>query len=132
MDTETVVAGGGAIYIELAKKLREYASKFSGKEQLAINAFALTLEEIPKTLIRNAGLDEIEKMTELRAGHKTDKDKWIGIDTLTNEIGNNFNKGIIEPAALVNHIIKAGNEIANLILKVDRIINAKGSKSKEP
>ena len=130
-DSETVVAGGGAIYIELAKKLREYSSNISGKEQLAVNAFALALEEIPKTLIRNAGLDEIEKMTELRAAHKTDADKWIGIDTITNKIGNNFNKGIIEPAALINHVIKAGSELANLILRVDRIINAKGSKSKE-
>lgn len=128
MDTETVVAGGGAIYIELAKRLREYANNISGKEQLAVNAFALALEEIPKTLIKNAGLDEIEKMTELRASHKTENDKWIGIDTISNTIGNNFDKGIIEPAALVNHVIKAGSELANLILRVDRIISSKGSK----
>ncbi|NHJ23181.1 MAG: thermosome subunit [Candidatus Lokiarchaeota archaeon] len=131
MDTESVIAGGGAIYIEIAKKLRDYANKISGKEQLAINAFALALEEIPKTLIRNAGLDEIEKMTELRAAHKTDTDKWMGIDTINNEISDNFKKGIVEPAALINHVIKAGSELANLILRVDRIISAKGSKSKE-
>ena len=128
IDTEAVVAGGGAIYIELAKRLREYANEMSGKEQLAVNAFAIALEEIPKTLIKNAGLDEIENMTELRAAHKTENDKWKGIDTLTNEIGDNFEKGIIEPAALVNHVIKAGSELANLILRVDRIISAKGSR----
>ena len=127
IDTQTVVAGGGAIYIELAKRLRTFAKEVSGKEQLAIGAFALALEEIPKTLINNAGLDEIEKMTELRAAHKTDADKWIGIDTITNTIGNNFEKGIIEPAELVSHIIKAGSELATLILRVDRIISAKGS-----
>jgi chaperonin GroEL (HSP60 family) len=128
MDTKDVVAGGGAIYIELAKRLREFANNISGKEQLAVNAFAIALEEIPKTLIKNAGLDEIENMTELRAAHKTESDKWKGIDTITNEIGDNFEKGIIEPAALVNHVIKAGSELANLILRVDRIISAKGSR----
>ena len=128
MDTEAIVAGGGAIYIELAKRLREYANQISGKEQLAVNAFAIALEEIPKTLIKNAGLDEIENMTELRASHKTEGDKWKGIDTITNEIGDNFDKGIIEPAALINHVVKAGSELANLILRVDRIISAKGSK----
>lgn len=127
MDTKKVVAGGGAIYIELAKRLREYANEISGKEQLAINAFAISLEEIPKVLIKNAGLDEIEEMTELRAAHKTEKDKWIGIDTITNSIGDNFERGIIEPAALLTHIIKSGSELANLILRVDRIISAKGS-----
>jgi len=128
LDTKTVVAGGGAIYIELAKRLKNYANEISGKEQLAVNAFALALEEIPKTLIRNAGLEEIEQMTELRAAHKTADDKWVGIDTITNTIGNNFEKGIVEPAALINHIIKSGSELANLILRVDRIISAKGSK----
>ncbi len=127
MDTKTVVAGGGAIYIELAKRLKNYANEISGKEQLAVNAFALALEEIPKTLIRNAGLEEIEKMTELRAAHKTPDDKWVGIDTITNTIGDNFKKGIVEPAELINHIIKSGAELTNLILRVDRIISAKGS-----
>ena len=115
--------------MELAKRLREYSNEISGKEQLAVNAFALALEEIPKTLIKNAGLEEIEKITELRAAHKTEADKWIGIDTITNTIGDNFKKGIIEPAELINHIIKSGSELANLILRVDRIISAKGSKS---
>ncbi|MFX1327123.1 MAG: thermosome subunit beta [Promethearchaeota archaeon] len=130
VDTQTVVAGGGAIYMELAKMIRDYANEVSGKEQLAVNAFALALEEIPKTLIKNAGLEEIEKLTELRAAHKTEADKWIGIDTITNTIGDNFKKGIVEPAELINHIIKSGSELANLILRVDRIISAKGTKSK--
>jgi len=128
IDTKTVVAGGGAIYMELAKRIRTYASEIGGKEQLAVNAFALALEEIPKTLIKNAGLEEIEQLTELRAAHKTTDDKWIGIDTITNTIGDNFKRGIVEPAELINHIIKSGSELANLILRVDRIISAKGSK----
>ncbi len=127
LDTKAVVAGGGAIYIELAKLIRAYANQIGGKEQLAVNAFALALEEIPKTLIKNAGLEEIEKLTELRAAHKTEADKWIGIDTITNTIGDNFKKGIVEPAELINHIIKSGSELANLILRVDRIISARGS-----
>ncbi len=126
LDTKTVVAGGGAIYIELAKRIRAYSNEISGKEQLAVNAFALALEEIPKTLIKNAGLEEIEKLTELRASHKTADDKWVGIDTITNTIGDNFKKGIVEPAELIIHIIKSGSELTNLILRVDRIINAKG------
>ncbi len=127
IDTKTIVAGGGATYIEVAKRLRTYANEISGKEQLAIQAFANALEEIPRTLIANAGLDVIENMTELRAAHKTPEDKWIGIDTIENKIGNNMEKGIIEPAELIKHIVKAGGELANLILRVDRIINAKAA-----
>ena len=127
IDTKMVVAGGGAVYVELAKKLRTYANEISGKESLAVSSFALACEEIPKTLIRNAGLEEIENITELRAAHKTDADKWIGIDTITNTIGNNWEKGIIEPTQLISRIIKSSAELANLILRVDRIISAKSS-----
>ena len=128
IDTQTVVAGGGAIYMELAKRLKTYATEMSGKEQLAVQAFASALEEIPKTLIRNAGLDEIEKMTDLRASHKTPEDKWIGIDTIKNIIVDNLENGIIEPAELVKHIIMASSELSNLVLRVDRIISAKSSR----
>ncbi|MGV9172590.1 MAG: thermosome subunit beta [Promethearchaeia archaeon] len=124
LDTKTVVAGGGATYIELAKHLKTFANEVSGKESLAINAFALALEEIPITLIRNAGLDEIERITELRASHKTDADKWVGIDTVTDTIQDNMNHGLIEPSELPKSIIKSGNELATLILRIDRIIRA--------
>ncbi|MHA1291292.1 MAG: thermosome subunit beta [Promethearchaeota archaeon] len=127
IDTQKVIAGGGAIYIELAKRLRNFANEFSGKEQMAITVFANSLEVIPRILVINAGLDEIENMTALRAAHKTDEDKWIGIDTTTNEIGDNFKKGIVEPADLVIQIIKSGTELAKLILNIDRIIRAKSS-----
>ncbi len=129
IDTKTVVAGGGAVFIEIAKQLRDYANQLSGKEQIAVTSFALALEEIPKTLIANAGLDSIEKLTELRAAHKGPSDADIGIDTISNTIGNNFERGIVEPAELIKHIIKSGSELANLILRVDRIINAKAASS---
>lgn len=127
IDTKQVVAGGGAIYMELSKRLKDYANEVKGKEQLAVSAFALALEEIPRTLVRNAGLDEVEMITQLRAAHKSDSDKWIGIDTISNSIQDNFKRGIVEPAALISHIIKAGSELATLILRVDRIISAKGT-----
>ena len=92
-----------------------------------MSAFALALEEIPRTLVKNAGLDEVEMITKLRAEHTSDAKKWIGLDTISNSIQDNFEKGIVEPAALINHIVKAGSELANLILRVDRIISAKGT-----
>lgn len=128
LDTKTVVAGGGAAYIELAKRMRNYATEFSGREQLAINGFAVALEEVPRTIIENAGLDEIEKLTAIKAAHKTEADKWMGIDTFVNTIQDNFEHGIVEPAELLKHIVKSASELATLIVRVDRIINQKTSK----
>lgn len=46
--THAVVAGGGAIEMELSRYLREHLKKISGKTQLVINGFAKALEVIPR------------------------------------------------------------------------------------
>lgn len=54
---DAVVAGGGAIEMELSKYLRDYSRTVAGKEQLLIAAFAKALEIIPRQLCDNAGFD---------------------------------------------------------------------------
>src|SRR5207249_2350112 len=41
-----IVAGGGAVETELAKRIRDYATKIGGREQLAVEAFADSMEAI--------------------------------------------------------------------------------------
>src|SRR3989344_3240528 len=66
-----VVAGGGAVEIELAKRLREFSQSLPGREQLAVEEFANALESIPIALSENAGLDPIDILTELKAAHES-------------------------------------------------------------
>ncbi|GAI47421.1 unnamed protein product, partial [marine sediment metagenome] len=83
-----IVAGGGAPEIEAAKGLREYAGTVSGREALAINAFADAIEVIPRTLAENAGLDPIDILVQLRADHEKKGGKDIGIDVISGERAN--------------------------------------------
>jgi len=46
--THAIVAGGGAIEMELSRYLREYLRDIKGKHQLVINGFAKALEIIPR------------------------------------------------------------------------------------
>ena len=69
-EDKQVVAGGGAAEIAIAKGLKEYADTISGREQLAVAAFAEALEVVPKTLAENAGLDSIDSLVDLRAAHE--------------------------------------------------------------
>lgn len=68
--TNKVVAGGGATEMELSKRLKEYAVKVSGKEQLVMNMFAKALEIIPRTIADNAGLDSLDLINKLRSKHR--------------------------------------------------------------
>jgi thermosome len=116
------VCGGGAIEIELSKKIREYADSLSGREQLAVQTFAETLELIPRTLAENSGFDPIDILTELKAKH--DKESNYGLNALTGKIENMELLGIIEPLKIKTQAIKSATGTAIMLLRIDDIISA--------
>lgn len=61
-----IVAGGGAIEMELSRFLREHLRSITGKSQFVINGFAKALEVIPRTLADNSGLDSSDYLNKLR------------------------------------------------------------------
>jgi len=119
-----VVIGGGAIEAELSKRLRDYASKVGGREQLAIEAFAETLENIPKTLAENAGLDPIDIMVALRAGHDKKEGVNQGVDVFKGEVKDMKKQGVVEPVKVKEHAIRSAAEAASMILRIDDVIAA--------
>jgi len=123
-----VVAGAGAPEVELAKQLREYANSLSGREQLAVLAFADAMEVIPRTLAENAGLDPIDMLTELKSQH--DKgNKWHGIDAFTGKVTDAWAAGVMEPLKIKTQAVKSASEVAELILRIDDIIAGVSSKN---
>lgn len=74
---DAVVAGGGAIEMELSKILRDYSRTIAGKEQLLIGALAKALEIIPRQLCDNAGFDATNILNKLRQKHAQGKTKLI-------------------------------------------------------
>ena len=70
---ERVLAGGGAIEMELSKYLRDYSRTIAGKEQLIIAAVAKSLEVIPRQLCDNAGFDSTNVLNKLRQLHAQSK-----------------------------------------------------------
>jgi len=124
-----VVVGGGAVEAEVAKELRSYAVKVGGREQLAVEAFAESLETIPKTLAENAGLEQIDMMVQLRAAHEKPKGNLMGVDVFTGKVADLYKKGVIEPLSVKEQAVKSASEAASMILRIDDIIAA--SKPKE-
>ena len=116
-----VVAGAGAPEIEIAKSLRQYADSLSGREQLAVRAFAEAMEVIPQTLAENAGLDPIDVMTELKAGHEQGQ-KWAGINVHTGKVMDAWTEGVIEPLKIKTQAVSSASEVAIMILRIDDVI----------
>ncbi|VTT87177.1 Heat shock protein 60 family chaperone GroEL / Thermosome subunit [Halorubrum sp. DM2] len=115
--------GGGAVEVELARRLRDYADSVEGREQLAVEAFADSLELIPRVLAENAGLDAIDLLVDLRAAHEAG-DQHAGLDVFAGEVVDTAEAGVVETAHAKEQAISSAAEAANLVLKIDDIISA--------
>jgi len=122
-----VVAGGGAVEIELSKKLKQFSQTLTGREQLAVEKYASSLEIIPKTLAENAGLDPLNVLTELKVSHDSEN-KNFGLNLFSGKIEDTINNGIIEPLKIKTQAISSASEVAIMILRIDDVISSgKGS-----
>jgi len=104
-----VVAGGGAPEEELSMRLRAYAAKSKGREQLAVKAFADALESIPTAIAQNAGIDPIDIMVDVYEGKTADMWKM----------------NVIEPLRVKKQVIKSAVEAVTMLLRVDDVIASK-------
>jgi thermosome len=125
LSTGLVVPGGGAIEIELSKRLRHFGQSLNGREQLAVEEFASALEFIPVTLAENAGIDPIDVLTDLKSKHDAG-DKNAGLNLLTNKVENVLEARIIEPAKLKSQAINSASEVAIMILRIDDVMASSG------
>jgi thermosome len=122
-----VVPGGGAVEMELTKRLREFSQGLSGREQLAVEEFANALEFIPSTLAENAGMDPIDVLTELKSRHDSGE-RNAGLNLFTNRIENVLEAKIIEPLKVKTQAISSASEVAIMILRIDDVIASTGKK----
>ncbi|TPX69135.1 hypothetical protein SpCBS45565_g02677 [Spizellomyces sp. 'palustris'] len=126
---KAVVAGGGATEMELSKYLRDYSRTIEGKQQMVIAAFAKALEVIPRQLCDNAGFDATDILNKLRQKHGQGG-IWYGVDMETEDIADNYNGFVWEPALVKTNMISAATEAACLILSVDETV--KNPQSEQP
>ncbi|HWY28806.1 MAG TPA: TCP-1/cpn60 chaperonin family protein [Candidatus Sulfotelmatobacter sp.] len=111
-----VLPGGGAIFVQLALRLRRFALTFEGRDQFVIGSFADALEKIPECLACNYGLDPIDTMIQLRNYHSSGR-QAIGLG----EEGcvDMSEKNIIELGMVSRANIHRAYELVSLLLRID-------------
>ncbi|XP_058731616.1 T-complex protein 1 subunit alpha [Vicia villosa] len=129
LESNTVVAGGGAVESALSVYLEYLATTLGSREQLAIAEFAESLLIIPKVLAVNAAKDATDLVAKLRAYHHTAQTRAdkkhlssMGLDLSEGKIRNNLEAGVIEPAMSKVKIIQFATEAAITILRIDDMI----------
>jgi T-complex protein 1 subunit alpha len=69
LESNSVVAGGGAVEVALSIYLDDFSRTLGTREQLAIAEFSEALLVIPKTLAMNAAKDATDLIAKLRVFH---------------------------------------------------------------
>jgi T-complex protein 1 subunit alpha len=129
LESNTLVAGGGAVEVGLSVHLESYAlNEITTKEQMPILEFSQALLVIPKTLAVNAAKDATDLVAKLRALHTrsqqgTEKElRFSGLDLLNGVVRNNFEAGVLEPALGKVKAMRFACEAAVTILRIDDMI----------
>jgi chaperonin GroEL (HSP60 family) len=113
--------GGGAIEMEIWKELKSYSRTFKNKEQLAIDAFGDAIEEIPKALASNAGVDYLNAVTALRETHERGL-KNAGVSAIRGKSAKKADEALLDSFKAKQHAIKIATETATMVLGISDII----------
>lgn len=127
LESQSVVAGGGAVEMEVSKALKDYALTIPGKGQLIVMAYAKALEIIPRQLCENSGFDSPDILASLRRKHGVDMEKWAGVDVINGSTIDTFEAGVWEPSDNKVNSYAAATEAACVILSIDETVIAPSS-----
>ncbi|WP_058365238.1 TCP-1/cpn60 chaperonin family protein [Haloparvum sedimenti] len=118
-----VVPGGGAAEMEMARAVEAAARRRDDKAQLAAYAFADALETIPRVLVRNAGLDPIDRLNEQRAAH-ADGRLNAGIDLESGAVIDVTEHGVRDTLTVKRHAVSTSVDAACMLVRIDGIVEA--------
>lgn len=133
LESNNLVAGGGAVEVALSVYLDDYARTLGTREQLAIAEFSEALLVIPKTLAMNAAKDATDLISKLRVFHnhaqkakpeETEKKEfsYCGLDLMNGKVRNNLKGGVLEPAMSKVKSLKFATEASITIQRIDDMI----------
>ncbi|MDK8181020.1 TCP-1/cpn60 chaperonin family protein [Paenibacillus sp. UMB4589-SE434] len=117
-----ILPGGGAAELAVAYALERYRETVRGMEAFGIAAVAEALRKPMAQIVLNAGFNPLEKLEEARAAQAHEATDTIGIDCDTGAVLDVFDAGVVDPAAVKLHALKAASEVAAAVLRIHTVI----------
>ncbi len=121
MDAQ-ILPGAGAAPAAVSAAIRDRSTAVSGREQLAVKAFAEAIEILPATLITNSGHQPLSVLPSLRAAHADSNPVPTGVDHRTGSLHDAYEAGIIEPRRVFSLAIDSAVALTERLLTVDDVL----------
>lgn len=130
-DDKKLLPGAGAFEIALAKHMQEFKKTVDPPlNRIGVDIFAEALLSIPRTLLANSGLDQVEVLSEMQ--QEAEEGELAGVDLDTGEVIDPTIFGIFDNYCVKRGIIQASPIVASQLLLVDQIIQSGKVKKPEP
>lgn len=130
LEEPAYLPGGGAVEEALAITIRHESLEYGGKEQIAMHAFANSLETIPRLLVQNSGYDALDIISELRSKHVNGQHNY-GFDVFSGKVVDVLDSGIIESYKMKEQILKTAFEVTAMLLRIDEVVDRRYAKRHE-
>lgn len=119
------VPGGGTVEIALTRDLEKTRESVKGMSAYGLDCVVSALKRPLSQIVENAGYNPLEKVEEASAAQVASGSDSIGIDCESGQTCDMLAIGVIDPAPVKLHAIKAAGEVAVAILRIDTIIKKK-------
>ena len=113
---EGVVPGGGIALFRSAKVLE--GLKLEGDQQVGVSIIARALEEPIRQIAKNAGKEDAEIVSRLRA----EKDENVGYNARKDKFEDMFKAGVIDPMKVVRSAFQNAASIAGMVLTTEALV----------
>jgi len=115
---EGIVPGGGVALVRTLPKLRELREKLNGDEKTGVAILERAVEEPLRIIAENAGQ---EGSVVVDAIERSDN-RNFGYDAATEEYGDMFERGIIDPAKVTRSALENAASIAAMVLTTESLV----------
>lgn len=126
-----LVAGAGAVEMELQKELTLFAEANPGLDQYAVRKFAASFEVVARTLAEVSGFNGTDMVTQLEAAHNAGN-KYYGVNVEDGSTIDSVAQGILDPFLTKFWAIRLATDTVLTVLVVNQIIMAKQAGGPKP
>lgn len=117
-----VVPGGGAIELALARDVDRIRQDTRGMVAYGVECVVEALKRPFTQIVLNAGFNPLEKLGDVSAAQVESNSDSLSIDCDSGDVVDMLDKGVVDPALVKIHALRAAGEVAEAILRIDTII----------
>lgn len=119
---EGLVPGGGAIELVMSREVAKARSEVRGMAAYGVDCMIEALKRPFSQIVSNAGFNPLEKLGNVISVQSKIAKNSLAIDCETGEVSDMLEMGILDPTLVKIYALKAAAEVAEAILRIDKII----------